>query len=162
MWRVEPSASPPPSAVAVCSPSASPSAASSSQCERAVPTTRSVMWRVEPTSPSLSAAVVGSSVHVSRERLLERPDRVRGARWGQGRRGVVLFDGHKVVLTARSVRDEIKDIAPRNGLPPNRFNAHSLRKGSITHMRAQGATEDGRRDRGSYAAGSSRLMRSVA
>jgi hypothetical protein len=63
-------------------------------------------------------------------------------------------DGQRVVLTAKSVRDEMKDIAPRNGLPPNYFSAHSLRKGSITHMRAQGATEDDRRDRGSYAAGS--------
>jgi hypothetical protein len=63
-------------------------------------------------------------------------------------------DGQRVVLTARSVRDEMKDIASRNGLPPNYFSAHSLRKGSITHMRAQGATEDDRRDRRSYAAGS--------
>jgi hypothetical protein len=29
-----------------------------------------------------------------------------------------------------------------------------LRKGAITHMRAQGKTEDDRRDRGNYAAGS--------
>jgi hypothetical protein len=58
------------------------------------------------------------------------------------------------LLTARSVRDEMKDIASRNGLPPNYFSAHSPRKGSITHMRSQGATEDDRRDRGSYAAGS--------
>jgi hypothetical protein len=51
-------------------------------------------------------------------------------------------DGSRAVLTARSVRDERKDIAARNGLPPNYFRAHSLRKGSITHMRAQGVTED--------------------
>jgi hypothetical protein len=48
----------------------------------------------------------------------------------------------------------MKDITTRNGLPPNYFSAHSLRKGSITHMRAQGATEDDRRDRGNYTAGS--------
>jgi hypothetical protein len=54
----------------------------------------------------------------------------------------------------RSVRDEMKDIASRNDLPSNYFSAHSLRKGSITHMRAQGVTEDDRRDRGNYAAGS--------
>jgi hypothetical protein len=62
-------------------------------------------------------------------------------------------DGSRAVLTARSVRDEMKNIAARNGLPPNCFSAHSL-KGSITHMRAQGVTEDDRRDRGNYAAGS--------
>jgi hypothetical protein len=58
------------------------------------------------------------------------------------------------VLTARSVRDEMKDIAARNDLPPNYFSAHSKWKGSITHMRAQGVTEDDRRDRGNFAAGS--------
>jgi hypothetical protein len=46
------------------------------------------------------------------------------------------------------------DIASRNDLPPNYLSAHSLRKGSITHMRAQGVTEDDRRDRWNYAAGS--------
>jgi hypothetical protein len=63
-------------------------------------------------------------------------------------------DGSRTVLTARLVRDEMKDIAARNDLPPNYFSAHSLRKGSITHMRAQGVSEDDRRDRGNYAAGS--------
>ena len=63
-------------------------------------------------------------------------------------------NGSRVVLTARAVRDEMKDVAARNDLPPDYFSAHSLRKGSITHMRAQGVTEDDRRDRGNYAAGS--------
>jgi hypothetical protein len=68
--------------------------------------------------------------------------------------GFCKQDGSMTVLKARLVRDEMKDIAARNDLPPNHFSAHSLRKGSITHMRAQGATEDDRRDRGNYAAGS--------
>lgn len=63
-------------------------------------------------------------------------------------------DGNTVHLTGRTVRDEIKKICSSNGLPPDYFSAHSLRKGAITHMRAQGATEDDRRDRGNYAAGS--------
>lgn len=36
-------------------------------------------------------------------------------------------DGSRTVLTARSVRYEMKDIAARNGLPPNYFSAQSLR-----------------------------------
>ena len=51
-------------------------------------------------------------------------------------------DGSRTVLRARLVRDELKDICRRNGLPPDYFSAHSLRKGGITHMRAQGVTED--------------------
>jgi hypothetical protein len=53
------------------------------------------------------------------------------------------------------VRDEIKKTCASNGLPPDYFSAHSLQKGAITHMQAQGAAEDDRRDRGNYAAGSS-------
>lgn len=63
-------------------------------------------------------------------------------------------DGSLVCLTGRTVRDEIKKTCASNGLPPDYFSAHSLRKGAITHMRAQGASEDDRRDRGNYAAGS--------
>jgi hypothetical protein len=63
-------------------------------------------------------------------------------------------DGSISVLTGRTVRDEIKTTCASNGLPPDYFSAHSLRKGAITHMRAQGATEDDRRDRGNYAVGS--------
>jgi hypothetical protein len=69
-------------------------------------------------------------------------------------------DGSLVNLTGRAVREEIKRTCTRNGLPPDYFSAHSLRKGAITHMRAQGATEDDRRDRGNYAAGST-VMNSV-
>ena len=69
-------------------------------------------------------------------------------------------DGTIVRLTGRSVRDEIKKTCASNGLPPDYFSAHSLRKGAITHMRAQGATEDDRRDRGNYTAGST-VMNSV-
>lgn len=63
-------------------------------------------------------------------------------------------DGGTVVLTGRSVRDEIKKACESNGLPPSYFSSHSLRKGGITHMRAQGTTEEDRRDRGNYSAGS--------
>jgi hypothetical protein len=69
-------------------------------------------------------------------------------------------DGSLVHLTGRAVREEIKKTCTNNGLPPDYFSAHSLRKGAITHMRAQGATEDDRRDRGNYAAGST-VMNSV-
>jgi hypothetical protein len=64
-------------------------------------------------------------------------------------------DGTVVRLTRRTVRDEIKKTCASNGFSPD-----SLRKGAITHMRAQGATEDDRRDRGNYAAGST-VMSSV-
>jgi integrase len=77
-----------------------------------------------------------------------------GARGDEELFGSRKQDGRRVVLTARAVRDEMKDIATRYRLPTNYFSAHSLRKGSITHMRAQGATEDDCRDRGNYAAGS--------
>jgi hypothetical protein len=63
-------------------------------------------------------------------------------------------DGKVAVLTGRAVRDELKKTCESNGLPPAYFSAHSLRKGAKTHMRAQGTTEDDRRDRGNYAAGS--------
>lgn len=52
------------------------------------------------------------------------------------------------------MRDQIKDTCRRLGLPPDYFSSHSLRKGAITHMRANGASEDDRRDRGNYAPGS--------
>lgn len=63
-------------------------------------------------------------------------------------------DGHLVAMTGRTVRDELKKTCESNGLPPAYFSSHSLRKGAITHMRAQGASEDDRRDRGNYSAGS--------
>ena len=51
------------------------------------------------------------------------------------------------VLTGRTVREELN-------LPPPYFSSHSLRKDGITHMCAQGSTEEDRSDRGNYAAGS--------
>ena len=62
--------------------------------------------------------------------------------------------GAKTSLTGRIVRDQIKETCKRLGLPPNHFSSHSLRKGAVTHMRAAGASEDDRRDRGNYAPGS--------
>jgi hypothetical protein len=63
-------------------------------------------------------------------------------------------DGSMAVLTGRTVREELKKSCASNGLPPSYFSSHSLRKGGITHMRAQGSTEEDRRDRGNYSAGS--------
>ena len=63
-------------------------------------------------------------------------------------------DGAVAVLTGRTVREELKRTCDSNNLPPSYFSSHSLRKGGITHMRAQGSTEEDRRDRGNYAAGS--------
>ena len=62
--------------------------------------------------------------------------------------------GAKTVLKGRTVRNEIKDACEMRGLDPIFFSSHSIRKGAITHMRASGATEDDRRDRGNYAPGS--------
>ena len=59
--------------------------------------------------------------------------------------------GTKTALTGRAVRDQIKDTCRRLGLPPDHFSSHSLRKGAVTHMRANGVSEDDRRDRGNYA-----------
>ena len=69
-------------------------------------------------------------------------------------------DGHLMPMTGRTVRDELKKTCEHNGLPRAYFSSHSLRKGAITHMRAQGASEDNRRDRGNYSAGS-QVMASV-
>ena len=54
------------------------------------------------------------------------------------------------VLTARKVRDLIKETCVRHGLPPARFSSHSLRKGAISDMRALGSTVEDRQDRGNY------------
>ena len=62
--------------------------------------------------------------------------------------------GAKSSLTGRMVRDQIKETCRILGLPPNYFSSHSLRKGAVTHMRANGVSEDDRRDRGNYAPGS--------
>jgi hypothetical protein len=66
-------------------------------------------------------------------------------------------NGDRVVLTGRSVRDEIKRTCAIYGLDPDYFSAHSLRKGAITHMRSQGTSVDDRLDRGNYAP-NSRVM----
>lgn len=63
-------------------------------------------------------------------------------------------DGSRLALRSRTVREELKRTCVDEGLPPNYFSSHSLRKGAITHMRALGASEDDRRDRGNYAPGS--------
>ena len=63
-------------------------------------------------------------------------------------------DGHRRALRGSAVREELKHTCTLHGLPADYFSLHSLRKGSITHMRARGATENDRRDRGSYAPGS--------
>lgn len=51
-------------------------------------------------------------------------------------------------LRAPTVCQELKTQCSLQGLPPDHFSSHSLRKGAITHMRATGASEDDRRDRG--------------
>ena len=61
---------------------------------------------------------------------------------------------NRTLLRVRSVGLELKDISRRNGLSPDYFSAHFLTKGGITLMRARGVTEDDRRDRGNYTAGS--------
>ena len=76
-----------------------------------------------------------------------------------------LFSFHSekkehVVLRARSVRDELKNTCKLNGLPEEMFSAHSLRKAAMSDMRALGASEDDRRDRGNYAATSTVMAES--
>ena len=63
-------------------------------------------------------------------------------------------DGSRLVLSSRAVRDELKATVKEEGLPELYFSSHSLRKGAITHMRALGASEDDRRERGNFAQGS--------
>ena len=63
-------------------------------------------------------------------------------------------DGTRLILSSRAVRDELKRTVKDEGLPPLYFSSHSLRKGAITHMRALGASEDDRRERGNFAQGS--------
>ena len=62
--------------------------------------------------------------------------------------------GRRIMLSGSAVREELKNTCRQHGLPPDLFSSHSLRKGTITHMRARGTTEDDRRDRGNYSAGS--------
>jgi hypothetical protein len=55
-----------------------------------------------------------------------------------------------MALSGFTVRKEIK----RLGLPAQHFSSHSLRKRGVTQMRALGASEDDRRNRGNWAPGS--------
>lgn len=62
--------------------------------------------------------------------------------------------GRRITLSGSAVKEELKNTCRQHGLPPDMFSSHSLREGTITHMRAQGNTEGDRRDRGNYSAGS--------
>ena len=57
-------------------------------------------------------------------------------------------------LSAEMIRGAVKDMAVNAGFPPEKFSAHSLRKGGMSQMRGLGASSDDRRDRGNYADGS--------
>jgi hypothetical protein len=63
-------------------------------------------------------------------------------------------DESRLVLSSRAVRDELKVTVKEEGLPELYFSSHTLSKGAITHMRALGASEDDRRERGNYTVGS--------
>ena len=76
-----------------------------------------------------------------------------------------LFSFHSekkkhLVLYGRSARDELKYTCELHGLPKEKFSAHSLRNASMSDMRALGASEDDRRDRGNYAASSTVMAES--
>ena len=60
----------------------------------------------------------------------------------------------KVVLRARTVRDELKRECELHGLPANYFSSHSFRKGGVTHMSTAGTSELERRERTGHASGS--------
>lgn len=57
-------------------------------------------------------------------------------------------DGRRIILSDSAVREELKNTCREHGLPPDLFCSHSLRKGTIMHMRALGTTESDRRDGG--------------
>jgi hypothetical protein len=69
-------------------------------------------------------------------------------------------NGDRVVLTGRSVREEVKSTCERYGLDPECFSAHSLRKGGITHMGSLGSSAEHMLARGSYAP-NSRVMSQI-
>jgi hypothetical protein len=77
-----------------------------------------------------------------------------GARGRDGPFSFRKLDGTEVPLRSRTIRDELKKTCEIDGLPSAYFSSHTLRKGAITHMSAAGATEEDRRDRGNYSAGS--------
>jgi integrase len=72
----------------------------------------------------------------------------------RGDEELMRSNGSRLVLSTRAVRDELKATVKEEGLPELYFSPHSLRKGAITHMRALGASEDDRRERGNFAEGS--------
>ena len=57
----------------------------------------------------------------------------------------------KKELTARMIRDQIKETCALENLPVEHFSSHSLHKAAPTHMRALGASEEDTKDRGGYA-----------
>jgi hypothetical protein len=67
-------------------------------------------------------------------------------------------DGSRIALSSRSARDELKATVRDEGLPDLYFSSHLLRKRAITHVRALGASEDDRRERGDFAQGSSVMI----
>jgi hypothetical protein len=71
----------------------------------------------------------------------------------RGDEELMRSNGSRLVLSTRAVRDELKATVKEEGLPELYFSPHSLRKGAITHMRALGASEDDRRERGNFAEG---------
>lgn len=66
----------------------------------------------------------------------------------------------KKELSARMIRDQIKETCVFENLPAEHFSSHSLRKAATTHMSALGASEADMKDRGGYSAGS-RVMAST-
>ena len=106
--------------------------------------------------------IVGTRSQEERRFLLDIVTFLANSRSG-GKEELFSFHSKKkerVVLSARSVRDELKKTCELHGLPKERFSTHSLRKASMSDMRALGASEDDRRDRGSYAASSTVMAES--
>ena len=58
------------------------------------------------------------------------------------------------IIRGSTVREAVKITCDVNGLPRNMFSSHSLRKASMTDMRALGSTEEDMRDRGNFSLGS--------
>lgn len=81
------------------------------------------------------------------DRLFSRYTELRCGKWS------------KKELSARMIRDQIKETCVIENLPAEHFSSHSLRKAATTHMRALGASEEDMRDRGGYASGSRVMAR---
>ena len=62
-------------------------------------------------------------------------------------------------LTGRMIRDGIKESCTLEGLDPDYFPSHSLRKGATMHMISLGLPEAAVKDRGNYAQGSDVMNR---